>query len=129
MAMHLAQTPFLNFRPGSRVRGLQKKGGDNVRRPQSTRFRFVLLVAALLAVIASLAPPGQAQVITGNIYALVVDEKEEPLPGVTVTLTGIGAPLTQVSNKAGEVRFLNLSPGDYKISATLAGFAPVTRGD
>jgi hypothetical protein len=68
---------------------------------------------------------GQAQ--TGNIFARAVDDQAAPLPGVAITLTGMGAPLTQVTNVNGEVRFLSLSPGNVTLDFILSGFGKVTR--
>jgi len=65
-----------------------------------------------------------AQVRTGNIYGTVVDEDGQPLPGVTVTLTGtLTAPVTAVSSARGLVRFLSLPPArDYVLKSELDGF-------
>ncbi|MDH7513763.1 MAG: carboxypeptidase regulatory-like domain-containing protein [Clostridiales bacterium] len=65
-----------------------------------------------------------AQERTGNIYGTVVDQEGMPLPGVTVTLTGMyTAPLRTISSDDGQFRFLSLSPSrDYTIKLELAGF-------
>src|SRR5206468_8633725 len=47
--------------------------------------------------------------------------------GVTVVLTGVGAPQTQVSDAQGNFRFLGLSPGSYTLKAELAGYGTSTR--
>ncbi len=51
------------------------------------------------------------------------------LPGVTVTLTGIGAPQVFVTDSQGAFRFLNLSPGTYQVAAELAGFGKAVRNN
>ncbi|MGQ9471569.1 MAG: carboxypeptidase regulatory-like domain-containing protein [Candidatus Aminicenantales bacterium] len=68
--------------------------------------------------------PLAAQKGRGNIYGLVVDSEGNPLPGVTITLTGLTiAPITMVSNEEGRFRFLNLEPGEnYEVKAELQGF-------
>jgi hypothetical protein len=66
---------------------------------------------------------GQLQ--TGNLYGTVTDDQGEPLPGVTVTLTGVGAPRIQITNAEGQYRFLNLPPGQYQLTAQLEGFSTV----
>ena len=66
---------------------------------------------------------GQLQ--TGNLYGSVVDEQGEALPGVTVTLSGKGAPQVQVTNAKGLFRFIRLGPGSYDLKAELEGFAAV----
>ncbi len=68
------------------------------------------------------------QVRTGNIYGKVVDEKGNPLPGVTVTLTSeLTAPMTTITTEKGIFRFLSLSPGKYHVKAELTGFATILR--
>ena len=49
------------------------------------------------------------------------DEQKQPLPGVTVTVTGVGAPQVQQSGREGKFRFLNLYPGTYALKAELRG--------
>jgi hypothetical protein len=86
-------------------------------------WRRALAVAAVLV----LAGTGSAlaQYQTGNLYGTVQDNQGQVLPGVTVTLTGIGAAQVQVTNAQGEFRFLNLAPGGYSLKAELEGFSTV----
>lgn len=65
-----------------------------------------------------------AQVRTGNIYGRVVDPDGNPLPGVSVTLTGqYTAPQTVVSSAEGAFRFLSLPASrDYALKLELTGF-------
>jgi len=65
-----------------------------------------------------------AQVRTGNIYGKVVDNDGNPLPGVSVTLTGrYTAPQTVVTTAEGNFRFLSLpSSNDYALRLELSGF-------
>jgi outer membrane receptor protein involved in Fe transport len=72
------------------------------------------------------AVPGFAQT-TGTIRGVVTDVNEEPLPGVTVAVTGDalgGAQRTAVTGTTGAFTFPGLQVGDYSVSATLDGFAP-----
>jgi len=75
---------------------------------------FVLLLSCSL----------MAQVRTGNIYGKVVDGDGNPLPGVTVTLTGERtAPMTSVTSSEGVFRFVSLPvASDYTVKAELEGF-------
>lgn len=66
-----------------------------------------------------------AQLQTGNLFTVVTDEQQAPLPGVTVTVTGIGAPQVQVTDAQGRARFLGLYPGSYSLEAQLEGFSTV----
>ena len=84
--------------------------------------------AAWAAMLVSLLTVGAyAQTITGNIFGTVLGNDGAALPGVTVTLTGVGAPQTTVSDAQGQFRFINLSPGQYSIRAELAGYGTAQR--
>lgn len=85
-------------------------------------WRRALTVAAFLLLA---TVPAVAQVQTGNVFGTVVDEQGSALPGVTITLTGPGAPQVFVTDGQGRFRFLSLSPGRYQLSSALEGFATV----
>jgi hypothetical protein len=70
-----------------------------------------------------------AQVGTGNVFGTVADAGGQSLPGVTVTLSGIGAPRTTITGADGQFRFLSLDPGMYSIRAELAGLGSVARSN
>src|ERR1700682_4588345 len=77
--------------------------------------------------IALIAASALAQFQTGNIYGKVQAKDGSVLPGVTITLTGVGAPQVTVTGPQGEFRFLSLSPGTYTVKADLAGYGSATR--
>jgi hypothetical protein len=83
--------------------------------------------AIALAAVLFLAGTGVAlaQLQTGNLYGRAEDNQGQPLPGVTVTLTGMGATQVQVTNAQGEFRFLSLAPGGWSVKAELEGFSTV----
>ena len=86
--------------------------------------------ALSLAVLLLLALPAAGQVQSGNIYGTVLNaEDKTPMPGVTVTLTGTGAPQVQPTDAEGRFRFLGLSPGSYSVKAELEGFSPIEQPD
>jgi hypothetical protein len=85
------------------------------------------LIAAAAAVLLLLAVSAQAQFQTGNIYGKVVAKDGAMLPGVTVTLTGVAAPQTAITDSEGNFRFIGLSPGTYSIRAELSEFGTATR--
>lgn len=87
--------------------------------------RLILALIMLLA----MAVPAFAQLQTGDLYGTVTDEQEQPLPGVTVTLTGVSAPQVQVTDEGGNFRFLNLYPGTYAVKAELQGFTEIEYPD
>src|SRR3954449_9272401 len=85
----------------------------------------LLALAAVCSVL--FAVSGFAQFQTGNIYGKVQAKDGSVLPGVTVTLSGPGAPQTAITDAQGNYRFLNLSPGTYTVKAELAGYGTATR--
>ncbi|MGB9836850.1 MAG: carboxypeptidase regulatory-like domain-containing protein [Candidatus Saccharicenans sp.] len=67
---------------------------------------------------------------TGAIRGKVVDESGQPLPGVSITVTGpaLLGKVTAVTNEAGQFRAPALPPGrDYEVKAELDGFDTVIR--
>jgi hypothetical protein len=86
--------------------------------------KFLVVLSLLL-----LAVTVSAQVRTGNIYGKITDSEGNPLPGVSVTLTGTQmAPLTTVSSETGIYRFVSVPPGNqFEISAELSGFKKASR--
>ncbi|MFP5284789.1 MAG: carboxypeptidase regulatory-like domain-containing protein, partial [Thermoanaerobaculia bacterium] len=83
---------------------------------------LALAVAALL-----LSGPVSAQLQTGSIHGAVMGEDGTALPGVTITLTGVGAPQVQVTDAQGRFRYLGLSPDVYTLKAELDNFVPLER--
>jgi hypothetical protein len=86
---------------------------------------------AILGVLAVLLVPAAAlaQLHSGDIYGTVVDEQKQPLPGVTLTLTGVGAPQTTQTDEHGAFRFTDLYPGQYAIKAEIEGFSSIEQSD
>src|SRR4029453_6736672 len=70
-----------------------------------------------------------AQTTDGSIRGYVRDEQGGALPGVTVTATSSAAPRPHVAvtDDGGLYRLLNLTPGDYTITAEIQGFAKFLR--
>ena len=85
--------------------------------------RFGLMIASLL--LASV--PALAQVPAGTITGRVADATGLALPGVTVTVQGTDMTRTFVTDGGGRYRFLDLAPGEYKLTSTLQGFATHVR--
>ena len=85
--------------------------------------RAIRLASVGLFVLAVMtATPVFAQQAT--IVGVVTDESKAVLPGVTVTVTDIakGTQVVAVSDSVGEYRILQLTPGLYKLEASLQGF-------
>ncbi len=87
--------------------------------------RFMVVMIATLCSL--LAVSAFAQLQSGNIFGKVQAKDGSVLPGVTVTLTGVGAPNSFVSDAQGAFRFINLAPGTYTLKAELAGYGTATR--
>lgn len=83
--------------------------------------RFVLAAAAALAWCAPLA---HAQVADGVIEVVAVDETNQVLPGVTITVTrpDTGYSTVIVTDATGSARALALQPGTYSVKVELSGF-------
>ena len=67
---------------------------------------------------------------TGRIIGKAVDDKGEPLPGVSITVTGpaLQGKISAVTNPEGIYRAPGLPPGtDYEVRAELPGFETVIR--
>ncbi len=96
-----------------------------MRRGSILRIRAVMVTA--FVVIALMAVSASAQYQTGNIYGRTVAKDGTALPGVTVMLTGVGAPQTTVSDDTGAFRFINLSPGTYTVKGELSGMGAAIR--
>jgi hypothetical protein len=62
---------------------------------------------------------------SGDVVGVVVDSTGSPLPGATVTLSGIGRAQTDTSDGNGGFAFSGLVPGQYRLSASLTGFNPL----
>ncbi|HWZ85273.1 MAG TPA: carboxypeptidase-like regulatory domain-containing protein, partial [Thermoanaerobaculia bacterium] len=89
-------------------------------------YRFSLALAVCLLLVAPVAVLAQT---TGTIEGQVTDQSGAALPGVTVELAGahLQGAKTGVTAADGRYRFLNLTPGDYTVTATLAGFGKVQK--
>jgi hypothetical protein len=94
-----------------------------------TSQRYVQLIMSFTAGLWLLAFPlfAQVELRAGSISGRVRDSGGQALPGVSVTLTGIAAPQTFVTDSEGNYRFLNLSPGRYSLTAELQGMGSAKR--
>jgi hypothetical protein len=90
--------------------------------------RFRLAIVITLILFAGLAS-AQTQITTGVIRGTVTDATGASLPGVTVEARNPDTNLarTQVTDTEGRFAFLQLPPGTYKVTFTLAGFATLVQ--
>jgi len=86
-------------------------------------------VVYMLLVLFLATASGHAQ-FNANVQGTVSDPKGAVVPGAPVTLvnTATGVMQRAVSNASGLYRFDSLAPGDYTVSTTVQGFAPVSVG-
>ena len=80
---------------------------------------------ALAAVFLLLATGAWGQAVTGNLFVNVTSTDGQALPGVQVTVNGLGPSRVQRTNEDGVARFLGLDPGSYSLTAELAAFSPL----
>jgi hypothetical protein len=89
------------------------------------------LFIPIFAALAFLPTIARAQVQTGQINGVVKDETGGALPGVTITTKNLanGQVRTVESGTNGLFQVVALQPGQYSVTAELAGFGTVTRSD
>jgi hypothetical protein len=68
---------------------------------------------------------------TGSISGTVSDNENNPLPGVTIALSGpaMMGSMSYLTSDVGKFRFVSLSPGEYEIKVELPGFKTYIRKD
>jgi TolA-binding protein len=91
---------------------------------QGARIRQTFVVLTLLAGLTLVAAPGYGQ--TGQAKGKVVDAKNQPVEGATVTIEatdGMGRKYTVKSNRRGEFVQIGLQPGQYRFTAEKDGLS------
>jgi len=93
---------------------------------KKTAFLILLLILGLF-IFPSLGLAQGKQ--TGTISGTVLDNENNPLPGVTVTLSGpaMMGSMSYLTTEAGKFRFVALNPGEYDIKVELTGFKTYIR--
>ncbi|MDH5706489.1 MAG: carboxypeptidase regulatory-like domain-containing protein [Candidatus Aminicenantes bacterium] len=91
------------------------------------KLKLLVLLTILLLVLSPLAFSQSKD--TGAVVGKAVDTENEPLPGVTITLSSpnLMGERTFVTTETGEYRFPALPPGVYTVKAELQGFKTVLR--
>jgi len=91
--------------------------------------RSVLLAFfGMILILTAMAHSQEMQ--TGSIRGKVVDDNGNPLPGVSITITGpaLLGRITSITNLEGMFRAPKISPGsDYEVRAELSGFETTIR--
>jgi hypothetical protein len=85
--------------------------------------------ALLLLCIIATPRLAMAQSTSGSISGTVTDESKAVLPGVTISVENVdtGAQRTLATDQDGRYRVLSLTPGSYRVTAELSGFAKSVR--
>lgn len=98
----------------------------NLRRARSA---FLICTAFFIGMLALAGRPAFAQVDEGTITGMVADASNALIPGAEVTLTNTdtGFVLKTKSNALGVYIFTPIKIGNYRISASAAGFKTMTR--
>jgi len=87
--------------------------------------KFLSILIAALFICTALS---YSQEQFGRIYGTITDEEGMLLPGITVTLEAdVITTRTTTTGEKGFFRFINLSPGEYKITFELPGFVTQIR--
>jgi len=90
--------------------------------------RNTRLLSCLIALF-FIAPVVCAQTNTGQIQGLVKDQNGAVVPGATVTATHVGSKLKveRITDESGQFLFPSLAVGEYTVSASITGFAQLTK--
>lgn len=94
------------------------------------RFQPSVRTVAWLAVAVAVALPAAPQTMSGRLIARLADPAGQALTGVTVNIESevlIGGPRVEISGPDGEVSFIGIPPGVYRLRAALPGFATQER--
>jgi outer membrane receptor protein involved in Fe transport len=86
-------------------------------------------LAAIVVSTIMFSIPAVGQTFYGSIVGTVTDPSGAALPGADVTLTNVstGVQSHAATGASGEYQFFNLTPSQYKVDITAAGFKRYTR--
>ena len=91
------------------------------------KLRYLRILASViwvLALSAVLVPPANADELYGRVRGVTSDPTGAALPGVQLKLTnlGTGKDIDLVADSDGSFAFINLKPGEYRLTATKGSF-------
>src|SRR6185437_5806350 len=85
------------------------------------RVYFLLLAALLLAGLAA------AQTGTGTVKGVLTDDSGAVIPAANINLTSPAGTKTAQTQADGSYTFAGVAPGDYNVTVTFPGFAPLAK--
>ena len=85
----------------------------------------VVRIVVLLATALTVAVPSAAQNTTATVTGLVLDDQKLPVAGTTLVIEDMNRGLTRstTSGKDGTFEIAGLHPGEFRLTASLEGFA------
>lgn len=91
--------------------------------------KYIFVVFTMVGLLGLLTSSAEAQVLYGSVVGTVTDPGGAVVPGATVTITNnaTGQIRDVVSDEAGRYSVTTLSPGEYVLKVTLAGFRPFVK--
>jgi hypothetical protein len=95
----------------------------------STTYSGALTVLVFVFVVMAVSSLWAQTSTTGDIAGVVTDPTAAVVPGVSVTLKNVdtGSSASTTTNSQGSYNFSLLQPGNYSVSAEVAGFQGITR--
>src|SRR6185295_17609254 len=99
-------------------------GGPMIMMRTMTMMMRRLALAVFMLATLSLAVPCLAQSERGSITGVVTDSSKGAIPGVSVKVinTGTNVTVNLVTSASGDYSAPNLSPGTYRVEASIQGF-------
>jgi len=88
-----------------------------------------LFCVALLAALAIVSAPINAQVLYGSMVGVITDPTGAAIPNAAITVTnpGTGLSTTSTTDEAGRFSVPNLAPGNYDLKVVAPGFRSYSR--
>jgi hypothetical protein len=91
------------------------------------RMKQLFAVAALLFTFLLGALATASAQTTSSLHGQVADPTGAIIPGASITLSGVGKPVTAQSDSGGNYSFRGIAPGNYTVTTTVAGFTPFSK--
>ena len=102
----------------------------SIRQKSAGMFRLCLAAATLLLPMLLTVQPGAAQNTSGTIVGTINDASGSVIPQTQVVLTNVATATTNqgITDTAGFFQFVNVPPGNYKLTVERPGFKKLSEG-